>query len=188
MADIPGVFDQPGAAFVLLPDGVKFPPVERGWQTKPHTYQEAAAHKGNVGIMAGKGFIDFDQDDPAAFEGLQLSTTTTWETRPGRLGMLFRVDSSFQVADILKLIGKKPDLAQLILYKDGKKCGEIKLQRTYQVIPPSWKTLTDGTNCSCRILKVCVTFSDDDRIFSICSGFGKRSYCLPEIAITRSGQ
>ena len=142
MAEIPEVFDQPGAAFVLLPEGIKFPPIEKGWQEKGHTFQEATAHKGNVGILAGNGFIGLDQDDPSAFEGLELPTATKWETRPGRFGMWFKVSGDVPAA--LGRIGKKPDQAQLYLFKDGKSCGEIKLQRTYQVIPPSWKFLEGG--------------------------------------------
>lgn len=142
MAEIPEVFDQPGAAFVLLPEGIKFPPIEKGWQEKGHTFQEATAHKGNVGILAGNGFIGLDQDDPSAFEGLEMPNSTTWETRPGRFGLWFKVSGDVPAA--LGRIGKKPDQAQLYLFKDGKPCGEIKLQRTYQVIPPSWKILEGG--------------------------------------------
>ena len=142
MANVPEVFNQPGAAFVLLPEGIKFPPIEKGWQEKGHTFQEATAHKGNVGILAGNGFIGLDQDDPTAFEGLELPTATKWETRPGRFGMWFKVSGDVPAA--LGRIGKKPDQAQLYLFKDGKPCGEIKLQRTYQVIPPSWKILEGG--------------------------------------------
>ena len=142
MADVPDVFNQPGAAFVLLPEGTKYPPVERGWQEKGHSFQEATAHKGNVGILAGNGFIGLDQDDPSAFEGLEMPNSTTWETRPGRFGLWFKVSGDVPAA--LGRIGKKPDQAQLYLFKDGKPCGEIKLQRTYQVIPPSWKILEGG--------------------------------------------
>lgn len=142
MAEVPEVFNQEGAVFVLLPTGIKFPPIEKGWQEKGHSFQEAAAHKGNVGILAGNGFIGLDQDDPAAFEGLELPITTTWETRPGRFGMWFKVSGDVPAA--LGRIGKKPDQAQLYLFKDGMPCGEIKLQRTYQVIPPSWKILEGG--------------------------------------------
>ena len=144
MAAVPEVFNQPGAGFVLLPKGIKFPPLEDGWQKpeKAHTFHEATAHRGNVGILAGNGFIGLDQDDPTAFEGLELPTATKWETRPGRFGMWFKVSGDVPAA--LGRIGKKPDQAQLYLFKDGKPCGEIKLQRTYQVIPPSWKILEGG--------------------------------------------
>jgi hypothetical protein len=152
MAAIQDIFNQPGAAFVLLPNGIKFPPIEKSWQTKPHTYQEAEVHKGNVGVMAGGCFLGLDQDEPTAFEKLSIPKTCTWETRPGRLGKLFLVEPH-QVPDILKMIGKKPDLAQLKLYKDGKPVGEVKLQRTYQVIPPSWKMLEDGTRADYKMLE-----------------------------------
>ena len=68
MVEIPSAFNQPGAAFVLLPDGIKFPPIEKGWQEKGHSFQEAAAHKGNVGILAGNGFIGLDQISDIFFE------------------------------------------------------------------------------------------------------------------------
>ncbi len=152
MAYIPKVFDQPGAGFVLLPRGIKFPPIEEGWQLpeKAHAFQEATAHKGNVGILAGNGYIGLDQDNPAAFTGLELPASTTWETRPGRLGMWFKV--SDDVAEALPRIGKKPDQAQLKLFKDGRPAGEIKLQRSYQVTPPSWKTLEDGTRADYKLI------------------------------------
>lgn len=150
MAEIPEVFNKPGAAFVLLPEGIKFPPIEKRWQEKGHSFQEAAAHKGNVGIMAGHGFIGLDQDDPAAFKGLELPNSTTWETRPGRFGLWFK--ASDNVVEALAGIGKKADLSQLKLFKDGKPCGEVKLQRTYQVIPPSWKKLEDGTRAAYKLL------------------------------------
>jgi len=153
MAEIPEVFNQPGAAFVLLREGEKFPPIETGWQNKTHNFQEATEHAargGNVGILAGNGFVGLDEDDPTAFEGLELPKTTLWETRPGRCGMWLK--ASDNVAEALNTIGKKPDQSQLKLFKDGKPCGEIKLQRTYQVIPNSWKTLEDGTRVDYKLL------------------------------------
>jgi len=150
MAEVPDVFNQDRVAFVLLPEGIKFPPIEKGWQEKGHSFHEATTHKGNVGILAGNGFIGLDQDDPSAFKGLELPTSTEWQTRPGRFGMWFRV--SDDVADALAGIGKKPDQAQLKLFKAGKPCGEVKLQRTYQVIPPSWKTLEDGSKADYKLL------------------------------------
>jgi P4 family phage/plasmid primase-like protien len=149
MTDISAVFNQPGAAFVHLPDGIKFPPVEKEWQNKPHTFAQAQAHKGNVGILAGSGFIGLDQDDPSAFSGLELPITTTWETRPGRFGLWFK---TADVAEALESIGKKPSQAQLKLFQDGKPVGEVKLQRTYQVIPNSWKNLEDGTRADYKLL------------------------------------
>lgn len=139
MAAVKPVYDQPGAAFVLLKDGIKFPPMEKEWQKHPHTFIDACAHKGNVGVMAGNGHIGLDQDDPTAFEGIELPITTTWETRPGRLGMRFTCTD--RTPELLARYGKKPDLSQAYLYKDGRKVGEVKLERTYQVIPPSWKTI-----------------------------------------------
>lgn len=152
MAEIPKVFDQLGAAFVLLRAGDKYPPIEKAWQDKPHSYQEAADHSkkgGNVGIMAGFGYIGLDLDNPVAFEGLQLPPTCKWETRKGRYGAWFR---ALDITEGLQELKKKPDQAQLKLFKDGKPCGEIKLQRTYQVIPPSWKTLEDGTRADYKLL------------------------------------
>lgn len=163
-AAVSPIFDQPGAAFVLLRPGIKFPPSEDGWQHKGHSFAEAAAHKGNVGLMAGKGYIGLDQDDPAAFKGLDLPVSTLWETRPGRLGMWFRCND--HVPEILVKFGFKPDQAQIYIYdpqqiecKDDKgrdlfkHVGEIKLERTYQVIPPSWKTLEDGKRANYRLLR-----------------------------------
>jgi hypothetical protein len=143
MVEIPVVFDQPGAGFVLLPEGIKFPPIEKGWQKKPHTFTEATAHKGNVGVMAGNGYIGLDQDQPDAFNEITIPLTTTWETRPGRLGLWFKC--SDVTPEVLARYGKKGDTAQLKLYKDGKPCGEIKLQRAYQVIPPSHKFIDPAT-------------------------------------------
>ncbi len=67
------VFDQPGAKFVLMPIGKKFPPIETEWQNKGHSFQEAAEHKGNMGIMAGNDFIGLDLDDPNEYEGLKAT-------------------------------------------------------------------------------------------------------------------
>jgi len=145
MAAVPEVFNQPRAGFVLLPKGKKTPPIEKEWQEHPHTFDEAVEHAakgGNIGIMAGGGFIGLDQDDPAVFEALNLPATTKWQTRPGRYGLLFMADD---ITEALAAIGKKPEQAQLFLYKDGKHCGEIKLQRTYQVIPPSHKYVDPDT-------------------------------------------
>jgi hypothetical protein len=150
MAEVPDVFNQPGAAFVLLPAGIKFPPIEKAWQEKPHVFTEANAHSGNVGVLAGNGYIGLDKDDPVAFEGLELPISTLWETRPGRFGLWFRCSND--MAEALAAIGKKPDQAQLKLFKDGKPCGEVKLQRTYQVIPNSWKRLEDGTRADYKLL------------------------------------
>lgn len=143
MAEVPDIFDQPGAGFVFMPPGVKFPPREKGWEKKPHTFAEAKAHKGNVGVLAGNGFIGLDKDNPSAFEGLELPTTTLWETRPGRLGLWFRCTEG--IAEALATISKRPYLAQLKLYKNGLPIGEIKLERTYQVIPPSHKFIDRET-------------------------------------------
>jgi hypothetical protein len=141
---IPQIFNLPAAKFVFMEDGVKFPPCESGWQ-KPengHTYQDACQHPGNVGFRAGDGYIGLDLDNPAAFEGLVLPPTTTWETRPGRFGKLF---TGTVPVEVLAFYGKPADHSQFKLYKDGKVMGEIKLERCYQVIPNSWKTLDDGT-------------------------------------------
>jgi hypothetical protein len=147
---IEAVFDQPGAGFVLLPVGQKFPPLGKGWQNHPHTFTEATAHNGNVGVLAGNGYIGLDQDDPTAFDGLELPSTTTWETRPGRLGMWFSCED---VQEGLTLIGKKSNLAQIALFKDGEHVGEIKLQRTYQVAPPGWKVLEGGIRADYKLLQ-----------------------------------
>jgi hypothetical protein len=126
--------------------GVKFPPYEDGWQKKPHTFQEAKAHMetgGNVGVLGGNCFIGLDKDVPDAFTGIELPPTTTWETRPGRLGMWFRCDES--LPELLKKYGKKANLSQFKLFLNGKGVGEIKLERSYQVIPPSHKFVDPTT-------------------------------------------
>jgi hypothetical protein len=147
-------FNQAGAQFVLIGRGKKFPPIEKEWQNKVRTFQEALIHKGNIGIMAGNGYIGLDQDDPNAFECLEPRSTTKWETRPGRFGLWFKCNDV--TSEILAKYGFKPDQAQIKLYdskqvenkivngkekKYCKPCGEIKLERTYQVIPPSWKEI-----------------------------------------------
>jgi len=152
MAEVPEVFNQPGAAFVLIRTGIKFPPIEYGWQLpeNAHAFDEARAHNGNIGVLAGNGFLGLDQDKPDAFEGLALPITTMWETRPGRFGLWFTYKDS--AANALAKYSKKPEQAQLKLFKDGKPVGEVKLQRTYQVIPPSWKSLEDGQRADYRLL------------------------------------
>lgn len=60
---------------MLLPDGIKFQPIEKEWQKKLHTFAEAKAHRGNVGILAGNDSIGLDQDLPEAFDGLKLPPT-----------------------------------------------------------------------------------------------------------------
>jgi len=156
MADVPKVFNQPGTVgFAFMRAGEKFPPIDKGWEKKPHTYEEATAYDGNVGLIAGNGYIGLDQDDPEAFKGLKLPATTIWETRPGRLGMWFKCDDR---AEALETIGKKADLAQLKLFDSRRvvngyhpHIGEIKLERTYQVIPSSWKTV-DGQRADYKML------------------------------------
>ena len=137
MPEIDKVFRD--ASFVLLYAGVKFPPSEKDWQLpkNAHTFEEATKHKGNVGVLAGNGYIGLDQDVPEAFKGLDLPPTTFWETRPGRLGMRFKC--SDLTSELLATYGKKADLAQFKLFRDSNPVGEIKLERTYQIIPPSWK-------------------------------------------------
>ena len=147
---LPVNFDQPGAAFVFLRAGIKFPPIEKEWEKKRHSYQEAIAHKGNVGVLAGSGYIGLDQDVPEAFEGLELPSTTTWETRPGRLGMWLKCND--HTPEVLAKYDKKADLAQIKLFKDGQPVGEVKLERTYQVIPPSWKEV-EGQRVDYKMLR-----------------------------------
>ena len=136
------IFNNPGNKFVLLPEGIKFPPIEKEWEKRGHTFAEAITHKGNVGLMAGNGRIGLDQDDPSAFVGLELPTSTTWETRPGRRAMQFLCND--RTPEVLAIHGKNADQAQIKLYKNGLPVGEVKLERTYQVIPPSWKRLENG--------------------------------------------
>ncbi|HQP56665.1 MAG TPA: hypothetical protein PLN83_11190 [Syntrophorhabdus sp.] len=142
---IPLVFDQDNARFVLLPHGKKDPPIEKGWQKKFHGFREADDHakKGkNIGVMADGKYIGLDQDDPLAFDGLQLPPTTQWETRPGRLGFWLKCND--RTTKGLAKYGIKANQAQIKLFYNGKPVGEVKLERTYQVIPPSWKEI-DGS-------------------------------------------
>ncbi|TFH50963.1 MAG: hypothetical protein E4G89_02465, partial [Methanothrix sp.] len=141
---VPPVFNRPGVTFVLLPDGIKFPPVEGGWQ-KPengHTYQEACEHIGNVGVRADRyhGYIGLDQDVPEAFRGPSgniAPSTTTWKTRPGRLAMWYQCDDI--TPELLASFGKPADHSQFKLYRGEQAVGELKLERSYQVIPNSHK-------------------------------------------------
>lgn len=142
---VPEVFDLPGATFCFMANGSKYPPIipVEGWQLpgNGHSYTAACNHYGNVGFIAGNGYIGFDQDNLSAFTGLSLPDTTTWETRPGRLGKLFTgtVDP-----ELMKHYGKAANHSQFKLFKDQKVIGEIKLQRCYQVIPNSWKITDEG--------------------------------------------
>lgn len=152
------IFNQPGiAGFTFMQAGAKYPPIEAGWQNNGHSFEEAASSLGNIGLIAGNGYIGLDQDSPAAFGGIILPSTTTWETRPGRLGMWFTCDDRTQ--EVLAKHGKKADQAQIKLFNgkeivDGyhPQVGEVKLERTYQVIPPSWKEI-DGQRVNYRMLE-----------------------------------
>ena len=157
------IFDQPSAGFVLLDAGEKYPPIEEGWQ-KPenaHSFQEADSHAargGNVGALAGIGpYIGLDKDDPNAFDDLTLPASTLWETRPGRLGMRFVCHD--RTPELLAKYGKTANQSQIYLFDsrriiNGKypAVGELKLERSYQTIPPSWKTLEDGTRADYKMI------------------------------------
>ncbi len=137
-------------------EGIKFPPIEKEWEKKGHTFQEATAHMGNVGVLAGGKYLGLDKDDPSSFIGLVLPPTTLWETRPGRTGQWHKCND--HTPEVLAKYGFKADQAQIYLY-DPKKIverdqkgrdifkavGEIKLERTYQVIPPSHKFIAPAT-------------------------------------------
>ncbi len=151
--EVPKVFDLPDATFTLMPVGIKFPPSipAKGWQLPEngHTYQEALEHDGNVGFRAGNGYIGFDLDDPSAFEGLSIPPTTTWETRPGRFGKLF---TGTVLPEVMEHYGKPANHSQFFLFKGGKQVGEVKLERSYQCIPKSWKKLDDGQVVTYRMV------------------------------------
>lgn len=149
---VPEVYDRKDVTFVLLPVGIKFPPQQVGWQLPEngHTYQEACEHNGNVGVRADRyhGYIGLDEDVPEAFicgiNNYNLApTTTTWETRPGRLAMWYQCDDITE--EVLARYGKASNLAQFKLYKDGQAVGELKLERSYQVIPNSQKWIDPVT-------------------------------------------
>lgn len=132
---------------MFMDGGSKYPPCEEGWQLPGHghTYEEALAHPGNVGFIAGSPLgedlvsIGLDQDNLEVFQDIALPPTTTWQTRPGRLGMMFTCSGG--LADLRTEYNKKPDLAQFKFFKDGHGVGELKIERTYQVIHNSWKYL-----------------------------------------------
>lgn len=138
--EVPKIFDLPGATFTFMAVGEKWPPIipAKGWQLPEngHSFEETLSYNGNVGFRAGNGYIGLDLDNPAAFEGLRLSPTTTWESRPGRYGKLFKGEV---LPEVMAKHGKPANHAQFYLFKDGLQVGEIKLQRAYQVIPNSWK-------------------------------------------------
>ena len=99
---IPPIFDQPEAGFVLLKQVSSFRRgMMDGKSLRMHTASKRlnlhAERGGNVGALAGIGpYIGLDKDDPPAFEGITLPDTTTWETRPGRLGMRFNAWTACQ--------------------------------------------------------------------------------------------
>jgi hypothetical protein len=144
--ETPLMFNLPGASFTFMAAGEKWPPIipAKGWQLleNGHTFEETLSYNGNVGFRAGNGYIGLDLDNPAAFKGLVLPPTTTWETRPGRYGKLF---TGTVPPELMEKYGKPANHSQFKLYKWDKVVGEIKLERCYQVIPCSWKTLDDGT-------------------------------------------
>lgn len=149
MIELSEVFNQPGAGFTPIKPGLKFPPMINEWQKSEnaYTFEEAAAHVrrgGNIGILAGIGQrLGLDKDNLNAFEGLELPKTTTWETRPGRLGFSFTCSN--RSPEVLAKYGVKAGQAQIKLFKDGRLVGEVKLERTYQVIPPSHKFIDAKT-------------------------------------------
>jgi len=144
--EISTVFDQQNTGFVLLPSGKKFPPDRAGWEKRPYSFQEAQKERGdrNIGIIVPSGYIILDVDDPSALAGLELPKSTKWETRPGRYATWFKCDDCVGPLVERRIHASK---SKLILYDSRKldknsrypPVGEIKLRRTYQVIPPSWK-------------------------------------------------
>jgi len=152
MVEIDKIFNQPEMNFVLLPKGRKSPPIEKDWPNKIHHYDEANEHVKSgcqVGIVLGNGYFGIDMDNPASLPVDQLPETTAWRTRPGRYGVLYRTDED--INEVLREYGKEGK-AQLFLTKDGRHVGELKLQKTYQVIPPAWKEI-DGEIVEYELLK-----------------------------------
>lgn len=143
-------------SFVLLKAGQKYPPIEKGWKDKPHGLNKAQRwikQGNNIGILVKYPYAVLDLDNPQAVSGLSLPVTTAWETRPGRYAYLIRwSEKPDEISNILKKLRKNPDVAQLRLFMDGEHVGELKLQRTYQVIPPSWKQI-DGTRIEYKMIK-----------------------------------
>jgi Bifunctional DNA primase/polymerase, N-terminal. len=163
--EISTVFNQRGVGFVLLPAGQKKPPDRNEWQKKENQYsfQEIDGYRGarNIGLVASFGYIILDVDDPSALNGLELPKSTKWETRTNaeRYAMWFKCEDSRSALSKRKGHADKGKLElfdshQLVEVEDkkGKKTlqyapiGEIKLSRTYEVIPPSWKRLEENGN------------------------------------------
>ena len=159
------IFDQPGTGFVLIPAGWKKPPDRNEWQKKQNQYsfQEAQAQEGirNVGVVAGNDYIILDVDKPPSLNGLEFPKSTKWETRPQakRYAMWFKCEDRIGTMAKRKRHAGKARLAlfdshQLVEVEDkkGKKTlqyapvGEIKLEKSYEVIPPSWKRLEENGN------------------------------------------
>jgi hypothetical protein len=61
------------------------------------------------------------------------------------LGMWFACNDNGNKPEVLTKYGKKADQAQIKLYKNGQPVGEVKIERTYQVIPPSYKFIDPAT-------------------------------------------
>lgn len=154
--ELPSAFASDGFGFVLLKAGQKHPPIEKNWQNKPHGLQKAMRWVGqgnNLGILVKYPYAVLDLDNPDAVSGLSLPDTTAWQTRPGRIAYLIRwSEDHAEISKILKRLGKNSNVAQLKLSKNGGHVGEIKLQRTYQVIPPSWKSI-DGKRVDYKMVQ-----------------------------------
>jgi hypothetical protein len=55
-----------------------------------------------------------DLDDPRAFDDLGTPPTTTWETRPGRFAMRFKLTDTVQ--EVLPKFGFKQEQAQKSIF------------------------------------------------------------------------
>jgi Bifunctional DNA primase/polymerase, N-terminal. len=112
------VFNRPDVGFLFLPCGQKNPPDSNEWQKRQnqHTFQEAQTQKSirNVGVVAGNDYIILDVDDSTALNGLDLPTSTKWETRPGRYAMWFKCEDRIPTLGKRKYMQAKPGCLYLI--------------------------------------------------------------------------
>jgi len=151
--DLPTGFNHPGARFVLLSPGKKKPPLSKEWQLSNISYTQACEHNGNVGIIAHPPYVIIDIDEPAAWEGLPLPATMSWETRPGRRALMYRYAED--LAPILTKYGKGEDHGKLMVFDPGngtQQVGQISLRNTYQIIPPSYKHLQGGKRADYKMI------------------------------------
>lgn len=108
-----------GTAFVLVSGKT---PIEKGWQAKPRTAQQALSHKGNVGVLTGKpsdGIVAIDIDEGAQefLTRYKYLQDTMWITRsdaPHRVKVFVRVTDSLPRSSAWVRDGRKAPSAELL--------------------------------------------------------------------------